>query len=152
MIVGIPKEQFNEEKRVALAPAGVDALTRNGHTVYIQSGAGEGSHFSDEDYEKTGAKIVYTADEIFGRAELVLKVTAPDTVLAGTRRNRGLSSERCSPSRRRPECTSAPTRRGWPSVAGGLLRLPPTARCTGYGAGRSSGSRARRRWLAFAAA
>ncbi len=75
MIVGIPKEQLNEEKRVSLAPAGVDALTRKGHTVYIQSGAGEGSHFSDEDYEKTGAKIVYTADEIFGRAELVLKVT-----------------------------------------------------------------------------
>jgi len=75
MIVGIPKEQFNEEKRVALAPAGVDALTRNGHTIYVQSGAGEGSHFSDEDYEKTGAKIVYTADEIFGRAELVLKVS-----------------------------------------------------------------------------
>ncbi|HSD62721.1 MAG TPA: alanine dehydrogenase [Ignavibacteriaceae bacterium] len=75
MIVGIPKEQFNEEKRVALAPAGVDALTRKGHTVYVQSGAGEGSHFSDEDFEKTGAKIVYTPDEIFGRAELVLKVT-----------------------------------------------------------------------------
>lgn len=75
MIVGIPKEQFNEEKRVALAPAGVDALTRKGHTIYVQSRAGEGSHFNDEDYEKTGAKIVYTADEIFGRAELVLKVS-----------------------------------------------------------------------------
>lgn len=74
MRFGIPKETLNEEKRVALAPAGVDALVRAGHTVYIQSGAGEGSHFSDEEYRKTGAQIVYSAEEAFARAEVVVKV------------------------------------------------------------------------------
>jgi len=75
MRIGIPKETLLEEKRVALAPAGVDSLTRAGHTVYIESGAGEGSHFSDEDYTATGAQIVYSAEEAFKRAELVVKVT-----------------------------------------------------------------------------
>jgi alanine dehydrogenase len=74
MRFGIPKETLYEEKRVALAPAGVDALVRAGHTVYIQNGAGEGSHFSDEEYRKTGAQIVYSAEEAFTRAEVVVKV------------------------------------------------------------------------------
>ncbi len=77
MRIGIPKETSNEERRVALAPAGVDALVRSGHTVYIQSGAGLGSHFSDEDYIKTGAQIVYSREEAFQRAEMVVKVTSP---------------------------------------------------------------------------
>ena len=75
MIIGIPKENLNEELRIALAPAGVDALIRAGHTIYIQSGAGEGSHFSDQDFIKTGATIVYNADEVYKRAELIVKVT-----------------------------------------------------------------------------
>lgn len=74
MRIGIPKEVSTEEKRVALAPAGVDALTRKGHTVYIQSGAGEGCHFSDEDYQQVGAKVVYQKDEVFHRSECILKV------------------------------------------------------------------------------
>ncbi len=74
MRFGIPKETLYEEKRVALAPAGVDALVRAGHTVYIQSGAGEGSHFSDEEYRKTGAQIVYSAEEAFARGEVIVKV------------------------------------------------------------------------------
>lgn len=74
MRFSIPKETLYEEKRVALAPAGVDALVRAGHTVYIQSGAGEGSHFSDEEYRKTGAQIVYSAEEAFTRAEVIVKV------------------------------------------------------------------------------
>lgn len=78
MRIGIPKETLWEEKRVALAPAGVDALIRAGHTVYIESGAGLESHFSDEDYSSTGAQIVYNAEEAFKRAELVAKV-APIT-------------------------------------------------------------------------
>jgi len=75
MRIGILKENLLEEKRVALAPAGVDSLIRAGHTVYIQAGAGEGSHFSDQDYIKTGASIVYSAEEIYHRAELVAKVS-----------------------------------------------------------------------------
>ncbi len=74
MRIGIPTETTHEEKRVGLAPAGVDALIRAGHTVYIQSGAGVGSHFSDEDYNKTGANIVYNAEEVFLRSEMVVKV------------------------------------------------------------------------------
>ena len=74
MRFGIPKETLYEEKRVALAPAGVDALVRSGHTVYIESDAGDGSHFSNEEYRKTGAQIVYSAEEAFARAEVVVKV------------------------------------------------------------------------------
>ena len=76
MRIGIPKETQFEEKRVALAPAGVDSLVRAGHTVYIESGAGEGSHFTDEDYAEVGALIVYNTEEAFMRAELIAKVAA----------------------------------------------------------------------------
>lgn len=75
MRIGIPKENKFDEKRVALAPAGVDLLTRAGHTVYIQNGAGEGSHFIDAEYERLGAKIVYSIDEVFQRSELIVKVS-----------------------------------------------------------------------------
>ncbi len=68
MRFGIPKETLYEEKRVALAPAGVDALVRAGHIVYIESGAGIGSHFSDEEYRATGAQIVYSHDEAFAQS------------------------------------------------------------------------------------
>lgn len=74
MRIGVPKETEREERRIALAPAGVDSLVRAGHTVYIQSGAGEGSHFHDEDYIKTGASIVYDGEEAFRRAEMIVKV------------------------------------------------------------------------------
>ena len=74
MLIGIPKEVALEEKRIALSPAGVDSLVRAGHTVYIESKAGEGSHFSDEEFEKIGAKIVYSPEEVFGRSELLVKV------------------------------------------------------------------------------
>ena len=75
MRIGIPKENIYEEKRVALAPAGVDSLIRAGHTIYIQSGAGEGSNISDEDYAQTGAIIVYSSEEVYRRSELIAKVT-----------------------------------------------------------------------------
>ncbi|MBX2977261.1 MAG: alanine dehydrogenase [Ignavibacteriaceae bacterium] len=74
MRIGIPKESKFEERRVAVAPAGVDSLIRAGHTVYFQSGAGEGSHFSDDDYKNLGAIIVYSAEEVFQRSECVIKV------------------------------------------------------------------------------
>lgn len=74
MKIGIPKETRFEERRVALAPAGVDSLIRAGHTVFIQKSAGEGSHFSDSEYERIGAKIVYTPEEVFQRSDMVVKV------------------------------------------------------------------------------
>jgi len=75
MRIGIPKENIFEERRVALAPAGVDALIRAGHTIYIESGAGDGSNFSDEDYAQTGATIVYSPEEVYHRSEMVVKVS-----------------------------------------------------------------------------
>ena len=78
MRIGIPTETRWEEKRVPLTPAGVDSLIRSGHTVYIQSGAGDASHFTDQEYREVGATIVYNKEEAFGRAEMILKV-APVT-------------------------------------------------------------------------
>lgn len=74
MRIGIPKESKFEERRVAIAPAGVDSLIRAGHAVYIEKGAGEGSHFSDDDYKNLGATIVYSAEEVFQRSEFIVKV------------------------------------------------------------------------------
>ena len=79
MRIGIPKENYNEERRVALTPAGVDSLTRLGHTVFIESGAGTGSNFSDEDFSKTGATLVFSKEEVFKLSEVIIKV-APLTV------------------------------------------------------------------------
>jgi alanine dehydrogenase len=74
MRIGIPKENLKEEKRVGLAPAGVDSLIRSGHSVYVERGAGEGSQFTDEDYTRVGATIVFSAEEVFKRSELIAKV------------------------------------------------------------------------------
>ncbi len=74
MKIGIPKESRFEERRVALAPAGVDSLIRAGHTVYLERGAGEGSHFPDVEYISLGAKILYSAEEVFQRSDMIIKV------------------------------------------------------------------------------
>ncbi|MBZ0180087.1 MAG: alanine dehydrogenase [Melioribacteraceae bacterium] len=74
MRIGIPKERRLEEKRVALAPAGVDILVKSGHSVYIETEAGEGSHFTDEEYRAVGATIVYEREEVYQRSELVAKI------------------------------------------------------------------------------
>jgi len=75
MRIGIPKEKIHEEKRVALVPAGVDSLIKAGHTIYVQNGAGKGSNFSDEDYRQVGAVVVYSVEEVYRRAELIVKVS-----------------------------------------------------------------------------
>ena len=77
MIVGVPKEIKTEEHRVALTPVGVRELTDFGHTVLIEEGAGEGSTIHDEEYQAQGATIVATASEVFGSAEMILKVKEP---------------------------------------------------------------------------
>ena len=74
MRIGIPKETVREEKRIALAPAGVDSLVKAGHTIFIESGAGIESHFSDDEYRSLGANIVYTAEEVYQRSELIAKI------------------------------------------------------------------------------
>lgn len=77
MIIGVPKEIKNNENRVALTPAGSQELTKRGHTVYVQSTAGVGSGFTDEDYVGAGAKILPSAKEIFDVAEMIMKVKEP---------------------------------------------------------------------------
>jgi len=76
MRIGIPKEIINNENRVAMTPAGVVTLTTAGHTVYIETGAGLGSGFTDEDYIQSGAQIVNTAEEAWAQ-EMVMKVKEP---------------------------------------------------------------------------
>ncbi|MFI6172859.1 alanine dehydrogenase [Nocardia sp. NPDC051052] len=77
MKIGVPREVKNHEYRVAITPAGVHELVSRGHEVYIESGAGRGSAFEDEAYTVAGARVLNTADEVWGTAELVLKVKEP---------------------------------------------------------------------------
>ncbi len=77
MIIGIPKEIKDKEYRVALTAGGVDALVHAGHRVLVQSGAGVGSGFMDEQYEQAGASIAETAEQVFAAAEMILKVKEP---------------------------------------------------------------------------
>src|SRR5580700_9606382 len=76
-IVGVPKEVKTDEYRVAMIPVGVEELTRSGHKVLIQAGAGQGSGIADEQYAANGAEIVELAAEIWGRADLIVKVKEP---------------------------------------------------------------------------
>jgi alanine dehydrogenase len=77
MIICIPKERRPNEFRVGLSPHGVEILIQNGHTVFVEHDAGQGADFLDAEYEKYGAKIAYSVDEIYGRAELILKIARP---------------------------------------------------------------------------
>src|SRR5512139_2474460 len=77
MIIGIPKERRSFEFRVGLTPALVKTLVNLGHTCFIEHNAGQGTGFADRDYEAAGGRIVYSAHEAFGRADLVLKVSRP---------------------------------------------------------------------------
>ena len=77
MIIGVPKEIKNNENRVALTPAGAKELAKHGHTIYVQASAGEGSGFSDEEYQGAGANILPTIEEVYGIAEMIIKVKEP---------------------------------------------------------------------------
>jgi len=77
MRVGIPREVKNHEYRVAITPAGVHELVRNGHDVFVETEAGVGSSISDEEFVAAGAKVLDSADDVWGTAELVLKVKEP---------------------------------------------------------------------------
>ncbi|MBK8006252.1 MAG: alanine dehydrogenase [Gemmatimonadetes bacterium] len=80
MIIGVPKEIKTNENRIALVPAGAEAFTTRGHTVYIEQGAGLGSGFPDEAYVAAGAKILPTADEVWAKADMIMKVKEPIAV------------------------------------------------------------------------
>ena len=77
MIIGIPKETKADEYRVGLLPVGARLLGADGHTVFIEGGAGESSGFKDESYAAAGAQIVESAEEIYSRAEMIVKVKEP---------------------------------------------------------------------------
>ncbi len=77
MIIGVPKEIKTNENRVALTPAGALELTKRGHTVYIQSDAGFGSGFIDQEYVNAGASILPTIEETYAAAEMIIKVKEP---------------------------------------------------------------------------
>lgn len=77
MKVGIPAEVKNHEYRVAITPAGVHELTRHGHDVAVQKGAGHGSSITDDEYVSAGGRILDTADDVWEHGELILKVKEP---------------------------------------------------------------------------
>lgn len=77
MIVGVPKEIKQDEYRVAMLPVGVEELVRRGHQVLVEAGAGLGSGIADHDYLRQGCEMVSGPEEIFGRADLIVKVKEP---------------------------------------------------------------------------
>ncbi len=77
MIVGVPKEVKSDEYRVGLLPVGVEMLVRDGHKVFVETHAGEGSGYADAQYIEAGAHMVNTAEEVWGEADLVVKVKEP---------------------------------------------------------------------------
>lgn len=77
MIIGVPKEIKNNENRVAVTPAGITEFRKHGHTIYVQTEAGKGSGFTDEQYTEAGAIILPTIEEVYGIAEMIIKVKEP---------------------------------------------------------------------------
>lgn len=77
MVIGIPKEIKNNENRVGMTPSGVHELVAHGHKVYVQHDAGTGSGFSDDEYLKAGADILPSIDDVYGIAEMIIKVKEP---------------------------------------------------------------------------
>ena len=77
MRIGIPKEIKQGESRVGMTPAGVAELIKHGHHVFVQHTAGEGSGFADEAYERVGAEILPTIEEVYAQSEMIIKVKEP---------------------------------------------------------------------------
>ena len=101
MIIGVPREIKDGECRVALTPAGTDALVHAGHTVQIEESAGAASGFPDATYAGAGARLVKSAAEVYGGADLVLKVKEP----VAEEYDSSSRASYCSPT-----CISPPTR------------------------------------------
>ncbi len=77
MIVGVPKEIKNNENRVALTPGGAQELLKHGHQVFVQSTAGEGSGFSDEEFAEAGAHLLPDIESVYAKADMIMKVKEP---------------------------------------------------------------------------
>lgn len=76
LFIGLPKETYFEEKRICLTPDAVAAMTQAGHRIVMETGAGEGANFTDQNYSEAGAKIAYNSEEVFG-CNIVLKIEPP---------------------------------------------------------------------------
>ncbi len=77
LAIGIPKEREPFEYRIGMTPAAVSVMTARGHQCYVEAGAGVGSGFSDEVFQEAGAQLTYSPDEVFRRADLLLKIQRP---------------------------------------------------------------------------
>ncbi|HSR53935.1 MAG TPA: alanine dehydrogenase [Acidobacteriota bacterium] len=77
MLIGLPKEVKDNESRVGMVPSGVHALVAEGHTVYVEKGAGLESGFRDEEYSSAGAELLDSADEVYLRSDMIVKVKEP---------------------------------------------------------------------------
>ena len=77
MLIGVPKEIKSDEYRVALPPAGVEMLAQAGHEIFVEQGAGLGSGFTDDFYTNAGAEILDRSEEVWARAEMIMKVKEP---------------------------------------------------------------------------
>ena len=75
--IGLPKEVSNDERRICLTPGGVSVLTSNGHEVYIEQEAGLEANFTDQEYSDAGAEIAYSAEQVFKKSEMIVKVAPP---------------------------------------------------------------------------
>jgi alanine dehydrogenase len=123
VLIGIPSEVKNHEYRVAITPAGVHELVRHGHDVVVQHGAGLGSSISDAEYKAAGARVLAAADEVWGEAELVLKVKEPVAEEYGRmRRGQVLFTYLHLAASR--ECTQALLDAGVTSIAYETVQLP----------------------------
>ena len=77
MIIGVPKEIKEQERRIALVPSAAEQLTKRGHTVLVEKNGGIGSGYPDEEYKKAGAEIIDLAQDVFARADMIVKVKEP---------------------------------------------------------------------------
>ncbi len=104
MIIGVPKEIKNNENRVGLTPAGAKELIAHGHQVYVQATAGEGTGFSDAEYEAAGAKILPTIEDVYGIAEMIINTIS----YAATRYSSHTSTSHPTANSQKPCCAQAP--------------------------------------------
>ncbi len=123
MKVGVPKEVKNHEYRVAITPAGVHEFARHGHEVLIERGAGNGSSITDDEYVAAGGRIIEAADDVWGDAELVLKVKEPvEEEYHRMRREQVLFTYLHLAASR--DCTSALLKAGITGIAYETVQLP----------------------------
>jgi alanine dehydrogenase len=126
VLIGIPSEVKNHEYRVAITPAGVHELVRHGHDVVVEHGAGVGSSISDAEYKAAGARVLAAADDVWGEAELVLKVKEPVAEEYGRmRRGQVLFTYLHLAASR--ECTQALLDAGVTSIAYETVQLPDSS-------------------------